>query len=63
MANYETEKWGIFEEDRWGFEELYDGPYETMQDAEEEIGRLVKRDGIDSWAADLFVQMYDPTEW
>jgi len=60
--SYEDEMWGIFETDRWGFEELYDGPFRTMDEAQREVDRLVNRDGIDSWAADLYVTMYSPED-
>lgn len=58
---YADEKWGIFEvHPRWGTEDLYDGPFETMEEAENEVDRLVYEEGIDSWAADLEVRMYNP---
>ena len=52
--------WYIMQEDRWGFEEVYDGPFRSHQEAENEIHRLVNRDGLDSWAADLYVSAGSP---
>jgi hypothetical protein len=56
----EDEKWGIFEFDNRGKQQLYDGPYCSRGQAEREIDRLVSRDGLESWASDLAVGIYLP---
>lgn len=57
------EAWGLFEEDRWGFSSLYDGPFDTMAAAEDELDRLLERNGFDSWAADLVILLYHEADY
>lgn len=54
-----SQDWYISEEDKWGFTEIFDGPFETEHEAIREIERMEEDDP--KAAENLFVQQGDHT--
>lgn len=55
-----NEGWYIAEEDKWGFTEIFDGPFDSENEAIREIEKM--EDDDPEAAENLFVQQGDHTK-